>query len=116
MGLSDITPALTERRKRFEFVSGVDGKMATADHPRNEPAPTRDVASVQRIVIQITGQSATNILANRPIEVEHDVSTGQAQAAHQWLCRRRRYGGQSDVRSGDARDDGATAQLAKSLE
>ena len=74
MGLSDITPALTERRKRFEFVSGVDGKMATADHPRNEPAPTRDVASVQRIVIQITGQSATNILANRPIEVERGLS------------------------------------------
>ena len=57
--------------------------MATADHPRNEPAPTRDVASVQRIVIQITGQSATNILANRPIEVEHDVRMNRAWQVHQ---------------------------------
>ena len=48
---SGITPALTERRERFEFVSGADGKIGEANHPRNEPTPTRDVASVQRIVI-----------------------------------------------------------------
>ena len=46
-----ITPALTERRERFEFVSGVDGKIGEANHPRDEPTLTRDVASVQRIVI-----------------------------------------------------------------
>ena len=74
-----ITPALTERREGFEFVSGADGKIGEANHPRNEPAPTRDVASVQRFVIQITGHSATQILANRPIEVEHDVRANRAR-------------------------------------
>ena len=66
-----ITPALTERRKRCEFASGVDGKIGEANHPRNEPAPPRDVASVQRFVIQTTGHSAPHTLAGRPSEVEH---------------------------------------------
>ena len=48
-------------------------KSAIADHPRNEPTATRDVASVQRFVIQITDQLATNILADQLVEVEHDV-------------------------------------------
>ena len=66
-----ITPALTERRERYEFVSGADGKIGEANHLRNKPAPPRDVASVQRFVIQITGHSAPRILASRPSEVEH---------------------------------------------
>ena len=49
--IGGITPALTERRERFEFASGADGKIGEANHPRNESAPARDVASVQRIVI-----------------------------------------------------------------
>ena len=46
-------------------------KLAKANHPRNEPTPTRDVASVQRIVIQTVGRPATDILATPRIEVEH---------------------------------------------
>ena len=51
-------------------------------HPRNEPAATRDVASVQRFVIQITGHSALNILPNWPTEVEHDVRMSRASRVH----------------------------------
>ena len=52
-------------------------------HPRNEPAPTRDVASVQRFVIQTANHLISNILANRPTEVEHDPSMTSA-----WWFRR----------------------------
>ena len=65
-----ITPALTERRKRCEFVSGADGKIGEASHPRNEPAPTRDVASVQRFVIPRPTTSLSHILASLANEVE----------------------------------------------
>ena len=47
-------------------------KSAIADHPRNEPAPTRDVASVQRFVIQTTEWFAHDIPANCMGEVEFE--------------------------------------------
>ena len=77
-----ITPALTERRERFEFASGVDGKTGEANHPRNEPTPPRDVASVQRFVIQTANHPGSNILANQPIEVEHDPGMARAPCPH----------------------------------
>ena len=39
-------------------------------HPRNEPTPPRDVASVQRIVIPRPTTSLSHILASLPNEVE----------------------------------------------
>ena len=63
-------------------MSGADGKIGEANHPRNEPTPPRDVASVQRFVIQITGHAAPNILASRPVEVEHDVRMDRAPCVH----------------------------------
>ena len=69
-------------------MSGVDGKIGEANHPRNEPTPTRDVASVQRFVIQITGHSVPHILANWPIEVEHIVSKNRAPRVHGGFAKR----------------------------
>ena len=83
-----ITPALTERRERYEFVSGADGKIGEANHLRNKPAPPRDVASVQRFVIQITGHSVPHILVNWPIEVEHIVSKNRAPRVHGGFAKR----------------------------
>ena len=51
-------------------------------HPRNEPAPTRDVASVERFVIQTANHSGSIILANQPIEVEHDAGMARAPCPH----------------------------------
>ena len=45
-------------------------KSALADHSRNEPTSTRDVASVQRIVIRRPTTSLSHILASLPNEVE----------------------------------------------
>ena len=72
----------TERRKRCEFASGVDGKVGEANHPRNEPTPPRDVASVQRFVIQTANHLIINILANRPVEVENDAGMARAPRQH----------------------------------
>ena len=51
-------------------MSGADGKIGEASHPRNESAPTRDVASVQRIVIPRPTTSLSHILASLPNKVE----------------------------------------------
>ena len=53
-------------------------QSAIADHPRNDLASKACAASVQRFVIQITGHSVVHILANQPIEVEHDVRAFRA--------------------------------------
>ena len=51
-------------------------QLAIANHPRNDLAVKAYVASVQRFVIQIAHLSGSDILANRPVEVEHNVSMG----------------------------------------
>ena len=63
-------------------------------------------------LLSIRPASWPSILADLPIEVEHDVRAIQAWQASQWQRRRRRYGG----RSRGAGDAGATAQPAESVE
>ena len=70
-----ITPALTERTIRFEFVKtvvGYNGRLRPSD---DMPYPNAKDASVQRFVIQTVHHYGFNILASWPIEVEHVSST-----------------------------------------
>ena len=70
MPLSVITPALTERRERIEFVSGVDGKIGDSRPSAERTNPDARCRFGSTHCYPSTDDFALHILANSPNEVE----------------------------------------------
>ena len=67
---SGITPALTERRERFEFVSGVDGKIGDSRPSAERADPDARCRFGSTNCYPSTDDFALYILASLPSEVE----------------------------------------------